>query len=190
MPTYRSSTVLLAHTYGRIFACCAESRVRALLLRHRHAVMCARADRARLRKACACVSGWSLFIRNLLQIRYSESHSRERERERESWCGFGRVAHSKLRKGKLLYANFEPLFDRTSRRFSAKMDRLANEGQSGRWKRILQSYCVVIFDDRRSRLCVHAHVQLVQVEWCRRRRRRRRKSLSTFPIGQKFKRVP
>lgn len=47
----------------------------------------------------------------------------EREREREP------LASDVARSETLLYANLEPLF---GRRYSTKMDRLANEGQSGR----------------------------------------------------------
>lgn len=52
---------------------------------------------------------------------------------------------------------------------------------------ILESYCIVIFDDRPSCLYAHVYVWFVRLERCR---HRHRKSLSTFPIGQKFRRAP
>lgn len=84
MPTYRSSTVFLAHTYGRDFACRTESRVCALLLPHRHAVMCARTmlTRGYVKPACS----WVVPVQNLLRIRCSIPESCISKREFVGRC--------------------------------------------------------------------------------------------------------
>lgn len=137
MPTYRSSTVPLAHTYlARDFACLC---VRALLFSHRHAV-CLRADSCVKTAHSWVVSGSSGIYYESGKLRFWK---RLRTWSKES-CSIPLLFET-LPRGD--FPRKWPAWGTTIR------------------PRLLQSYCIVIFDNL---VRTHTYARLVRLE--RRRR--------------------
>lgn len=129
---YRSSTVPLARTRGKDFArmCTSHASMRVLTsLASTRGDVCTRARIARAHNYVkpAPVAGWSMFIRNLLRIRCSERCIPARIRESLRTCTKLRARNGIIFSPSLYALTLN--HSRVSCRFSAKMGRMANEGQ-------------------------------------------------------------